>query len=36
LSVFVIRSVLVVGTLAVNGNASNGIVYVGLQVSLAI
>jgi len=36
LSVFVIRSVLVVGTLAVHGNASSGIVCVGLQTSLAI
>lgn len=36
MSVFVIRSVLVVGTLAVHGNASSGIVCVGLQASLAI
>jgi len=35
LSVFVIRSVLVIGTLAVHGNASGGIVCVGLQASLA-
>ena len=36
MSSFVIRSVLVVGTLAVHGNASSGIVCVGLQASLAI
>ena len=36
MSGFVIRSVLVVGTLAVHGNASGGIVCVGLQASLAI